>query len=109
LAWATSLYFVFGLALSLFIINRIFEGINGKNLLKSLRDIFASSSMSGLVIYLCFKMLSFSVPLFLNIILSVGLGLVIYIVLIVFVFRIQEAVVLKKKLLSKVNKIFSAK
>lgn len=98
LAWAKSIYYIVGLTITLIIMNRIFGGLNGKELFSGFYRIFISSALSGVMVYMCNRLLTHTNHIVLRLMISAGLGIAVYAFLVIYVFKISEAVNVMKKL-----------
>ena len=103
LAWATSIYFTLGLIVSMFAMKKIYDGINGWQLLTGLTAILMSSLLSGILVYYCFKILPTIYNLIARVTTAGGLGIIVYIYLITYILKLDEAVGLKTKVVSTVR------
>lgn len=104
LAWATSIQFVVGLTVSMFVMNRIYKGVNGIEILRGLGAVFVSSILGGILIHYCFDLLPRSYNLILKTVISGSSGIIAYLWLILYVFKYKEALSLKIKVVSSVHR-----
>ena len=103
LALATSIKFTFGLTVSMYFMKRIYNGVNGTKILKGLGKILISSVLSGILIYSCFK-LQAMYSLMARVTIAGGLGVIVYIWLIVCIFKLDEAITLSTKVVSTIRR-----
>ena len=98
LAIAYSAQFVFGLTVSMIVMRRIYGGVNGKRILEGLTQILIASLCGGISIYCSFRMVFVGNSLMMRSVMSAILGIVIYIFLVIYILKLEEALLLKKKL-----------
>ena len=103
LAVATSIYFTLGLIVSIFVMKRIYHGLNARTILRGFGEIFVSSLVGGICIYFSFKLMQITCSLILRGITAGCLGIIVYILLTIYIFRLDEAVNIKIKVIDKIK------
>ncbi len=104
LAWASTIGFVIGISMGLIAMKFIFKRINGKEILAGFGAILVSSLLSGFCIFSCFNLLPSVCTLALRVTAAGSLGLIAYIWLTVYIFKLDEAVSLKTKVVSTIRR-----
>ncbi len=79
----------------------IYKGLNSKHILIGFFKIAIASTVSGVCVYCSFKLLPIDQQLVLRTAISGVLGFLIYLMMVFWVFRIEEAVLMKEKLFTK--------
>jgi putative peptidoglycan lipid II flippase len=102
LAAASSISTFITIFISFFVLRKLFNGINGKMILRGFLEIAAASVCMGLIIWIINVSLITHIEKILSLSISCVLGLSLYTMLIVYAFRIEEAVVLKEKVVNSV-------
>jgi len=105
LGMAYSAQAVLGVAVAIIVMRRIFGGVNGKKILKGLTQILAASLCGGISIYYSFRMVFAGDSLIIRSVVSAILGIVIYTFLVIYILKLEEALLLKKKLLDKLRSL----
>jgi len=105
LAIAYSAASVFSMTVSIIIMRRIFGGINGEKVLKGLMQILIASLCGGIVIYCSFRMVFVGDSLMMRSVVSAIMGIVIYSFIVIYILKLEEALLLKKKLLDKLRSL----
>lgn len=104
LAVATSVYLALGLIISTFFMKRIYNGINGKKVFDGFIKISMASLFCAVPIYYFSKLGALKSSLILQIGTAGILGLIIYLTLIIYIFKLDEAVALEKKIVVKLKR-----
>lgn len=105
LAMATSMYYFFPIVINTFIMRRIYNGINGKDTFSGFIKILIAAVGSGCSVYLAFVFFSEKQNLLVSAGTSGILGLLVYISLIFYVFKVKEATTFKKEVFNKLRNI----
>ena len=98
LAIAYSAQFVFGLTVSMIAVRRIYGGVNGWKILEGLIQILIASLCGGISIYYSYRMVFVGNSIMMRSVVSAILGIAIYIFLVIYILKLEEALLLKKKL-----------
>ena len=101
LAIATSIHFSLGLTVSLFVMKRIYKGINGNQIFDGFIKISVASFSSAICMYYSFSLLLLENCLILRTGVAVALGIIIYTAVAIYIFKIDEAVNLKENFIRK--------
>lgn len=106
LAAAISMYFFFSIIINSFIMQKIYQGINGKKIFDGFIKVLSAATCCGICAY-SFNNLSIAGN---NLIMKAGIagvgGLLVYMFLVLYILKIEEAIRLKKKVYEKL-KVFS--
>jgi len=102
LAWASTIQYVIGILMGMIAMKLIYKGISGRKILAGLVAILMSSLLSGMLVQCCFNLLPSVYSLPLRVITAGCLGVIAYIWLTVYIFRLDEAVSLKAKVVGTV-------
>jgi len=105
LAIAYSAQFVFGLTVSMIVMRRIYGGVNGKKILGGLTQTLIASLCGGISIYCSFRMVFVGNSLMMRSVVSAILGIVIYIFLVIYILKLEEALLFKKKLFDNLGSL----
>jgi len=105
LAIAYSAQFVFGLTVSMIVMRRIYGGVNGKKILGGLTQTLIASLCGGISIYCSFRIVFVGNSLMMRSVVSAILGIVIYIFLVIYILKLEEALLLKKKLFDNLGSL----
>jgi len=98
LAAASSLYFTLGFVVNMLFSRRIMKGVNGKHLLDGLTKITLSCLIGCIAIYFCFTSILLEQNLIIRASIASMLGVLTYFLLIIWIFKVDEAVSLIEKL-----------
>jgi len=96
---------VFGVTVGMIVLRRILGGVNGQRILEGLARILIASLCGGIAIYCSFKMVFVGDSLMMRSVVSAILGIVIYTFLVIYILKLEEALLLKKKLLDKLRSL----
>ena len=96
---------VFSIIVGMIFVRRIFGGVNGDKILRGLTQILIASLCGGVSIYYSFRMVFVGDSLMMRSAASAILGIAIYAFLVIYVLKLEEALVLKKKLLDKLRSL----
>jgi len=106
LAAAISMYFFFSIIINSFIMQKIYQGINGKKIFDGFIKVLSAAMCCGICAY-SFNNSSIAGN---NLIMKTGIagvgGLLVYVFLVLYILKIEEAIRLKKKVYEKL-KVFS--
>jgi len=102
LALASTIGFVIGISAGLIAMKFIYKNINGRKILIGLGTILASSLLSGTLVYSCFNLLPATLNLIVRVMTATSLGLIAYLWLITYIFKLDEAVSLKAKVVGTI-------
>ena len=105
LAIAKSAWVVFDVTVGMIVLRRIFGGVNGKRILEGLTQILIASLCGGIATYCSFKMVFVGDSLMMGSVVSAILGIVLYTFLVIYILKLEEALLLKKKLLDKLRSL----
>jgi len=103
LAMATSIQFVLGLIISLYLVKRIFNGLNGARVLEGFVKVLISSLLGGVCIHYLFEILTSKCNLILRNVIAGASGILVYGFFVTYIFRLSESVNLKEKVLKKLR------
>ncbi|MDI6840024.1 MAG: murein biosynthesis integral membrane protein MurJ [bacterium] len=107
LAIATSIYYTLGLIISMFVMEKIYEGINGKQVFNGFIKILAASLFSAIGMHYCSNLVLLKNALILRSSISGILGIMLYVTFVIYIFKIEEAFTLKEKIIGRFKKVFS--
>ena len=96
---------VFGVVVAIIAMRRILGGVNGQRILEGLARILIASLCGGIAIYCSFKMVFVGDSLMMRSVVSAILGIVLYTFLVIYILKLEEALLLKKKLLDKLRSL----
>ena len=105
LGMAYSAQAVLGVAVAIIVMRRIFGGVNGKKILEGLTQILIASLCGGISIYCSFRMVFAGDSLIIRSVVSAFLGMVIYTFLVIYILKLEEVLLLKKKLTDKLRSL----
>jgi len=105
LAIADSAWVMFDVTVGMIVMRRIFGGVNGKKILEGLTRILIASLCGGVATYCSFKMVFVGDSLMMRSVVSAIMGIVIYTFLVIYILKLEEALLLKKKLLDKLRSL----
>ena len=108
LAWASTIQYVLIIIMGMIAMKIIYKGIHGRRMLRGLGATVASSLLGSILTYSCFHLLLRSCNLIVRITVAGSLGLILYIWLTTYIFKLEEAVTLERKILKKLG-LFSRK
>jgi putative peptidoglycan lipid II flippase len=106
LAVSTSMYYFFPIIINSLIMRRVYQGINGRKIFDGFIKILVASVISACSTYLVFMLFNEKQSLVIKTGASGLIGILVYLILIVYVFKIEEAKHVKKKLF---RKLFSSR
>jgi len=99
LAVALSVSSTYGIILSFYILSKIFDGLNEKKLVLDLIKIVSSSIIAGSSMFLAYHYIITYSPDLLRLILSICIGLIFYVIFVVYLFQLVEVSNLKIKVI----------
>ena len=105
LGMAYSAQAVLGVAVAIIVMRRIFGGVNGQRIFQGLTRTLIASLCGGIAIYCSFRMVFAGDSLIIRSVVSAILGIVIYTFLVIYILKLEEALLLKKKLLDKLRSL----
>jgi len=105
LAIADSAWVMFDVTVGMIVMRRIFGGVNGKKILEGLTRILIASLCGGVATYCSFKMVFVGNSVMMRSVISAIMGIVIYTFLVIYILKLEEALLLKKKLLDKLRSL----
>lgn len=103
LAWASTIGWVIAILAGVIAMRFIYKGLNGREILAGFGAILVSSLLSGILVFSCFKLLPGVHSLPLRVTAAGCLGLIAYMWLTVYIFKLDEAVSFKTKVLSTIR------
>ncbi|MCK4791751.1 MAG: murein biosynthesis integral membrane protein MurJ [Desulfobacteraceae bacterium] len=104
LAWASTIGWVIAILMGMIGMKFIYKGINGRTVLVGFGAILMSSVLSGILVFCCFKLLPGMYSLPVRVTTAGGVGLIAYIWLTVYVFKLNEVVSFKTKVLGTLRR-----
>lgn len=104
LAWASTIGWVIAILMGMIGMKFIYKGINGRTVLVGFGAILMSSVLSGILVFCCFKLLPGMYSLPVRVIVAGSIGLTAYTWLTVYIFKLNEAVSFKTKVLGTLRR-----
>lgn len=104
LAIALSVYYALGLIVSTFVMKIIYKGINGICIARDFLKILSASSVTAVCIYFSFNLIPSGNSMLFRSSIAVILGMTFYIILVIYIFKINEAILLKEKIIAKIKR-----
>jgi putative peptidoglycan lipid II flippase len=106
LAAALSVQSALGILVAMIVMKVIYKGINGKQLVDGLLKVLASCFVSMVCVYFCFNLLITNIGLTFCTFFAGTIGLFVYLVFVVYVFKVDEAVSMMDKAIKYVRTRF---
>lgn len=97
LAWASTIQSVIGILMGMTAMKFIYKGVNGRKLVAVFLRILSASLASSICVYYSFYLFVVKLSLISSVVLASTMGLIIYALLVVYIFKIDEAIFLQRK------------